>query len=90
MTIDGDARDNQHYTAVNQIIEFVEGINSNIFNIKINSIQDKADFFVKLYDPDTHSDLIGYDTKARITIVKESSTGYVSFKQKSITVSTDQ
>merc|ERR1719454_2697292 len=66
-TIDGDAKANEDY------IPF-DGINDD------DNWEPDEDFFVQLYEPNTNEELVGQDTKTRVTIIDDDKPGQICFE----------
>lgn len=82
-TIDGEAIANDDYIPFSGILEFKKGEKSKTVDIKIIDDDDwepDEDFFVQLYDPSTRQDLIGHDTRTRVTIIDDDTPGQLCFK----------
>jgi hypothetical protein len=87
-TIDGDAKAGEDYLPFNDIIQFNKGDHIKDFDVGIkddDNWEPDEDFFVQLYDVTTGDELVGADTKTRVTIIDDDKPGQISFyESKSI------
>ena len=77
-TVDGDAKSNKDYKPFDSVIEFGNGEDTKTFDVGITDDDDwepDMDFFVQLYDPNSNEELIGQDTKTRVTIIDDDKPG---------------
>jgi len=82
-TVDGDAKAGDDYEGYDNILEFSQGEYTKTFDVKINdddNWEPDEDFFCQLYDADTNSELVGQDTKTRVTIIDDDKPGQICFK----------
>jgi hypothetical protein len=82
-TIDGDAKAGEDYDAFDGNLEFANGEGTKTFDVKINdddNWEPDEDFFVQLYDPNTNEELVGQDTKTRVTIIDDDKPGQICFE----------
>jgi solute carrier family 8 (sodium/calcium exchanger) len=80
-TIDGDAKAGEDYEGFDGIIEF-NGEYSKTFDVGIkddDNWEPDEDFFVQLYDVNTNAELVGHDTKTRVTIIDDDKPGQIAF-----------
>lgn len=77
-TVDGDAKAGDDFEGYDDILEFSNGEYTKTFDVKINdddNWEPDEDFFCQLYDADTNSELVGADTKTRVTIIDDDKPG---------------
>ena len=77
-TVDGDAKANEDYIPFNGVIEFQKGELTKYFDVGIkddDNWEPDEDFFVQLYDANTNEELVGQDTKTRVTIIDDDKPG---------------
>jgi len=82
-TIDGDAKANEDYKPFDGVIEFGNGEDTKTFDVIINdddNWEPDEDFFVQLYDPNSNEELVGQDTKTRVTIIDDDKPGQICFE----------
>lgn len=82
-TIDGDAKANEDYIPFDGIIEFSKGEETKTFDVGIkddDNWEPDEDFFVQLYEPQTNEELVGQDTKTRVTIIDDDKPGQICFE----------
>jgi len=82
-TIDGDAKANEDYIPFDGIIEFGNGEHTKTFAVGIkddDNWEPDEDFFVQLYEPNTNKELVGQDTKTRVTIIDDDKPGQICFE----------
>jgi len=82
-TIDGDAKANEDYVPFDGIIEFGNGETTKTFQVGIkddDNWEPDEDFFVQLYEPNTNEELVGQDTKTRVTIIDDDKPGQICFE----------
>lgn len=83
VTIDGDAKAGDDYDAFDDVINFNNGEYTKTFDVGIkddDNWEPDEDFFVQLYDPNTNEELVGQDTKTRITIIDDDKPGQICFE----------
>lgn len=83
-TIDAEARAGEDYEEVNEILKFDEGQHVNTVTVKINdddNWEPDEDFYVQLYDVNTNEELVGQDTKTRVTIIDDDKPGQICFAE---------
>lgn len=76
-TIDGDAKAGEDYDACDEILEF-HGEYSKTISVGIkddDNWEPDEDFYVQLYDANTNAELVGHDTKTRVTIIDDDKPG---------------
>ena len=74
VSIDGEARAGSDFQKVDSILSFSKGETLKIVRVKIlndETWEPDEDFFVRLLDPVTGKNLLGHDTRTRITIVDD-------------------
>lgn len=82
-TVDGDAKANEDYIPFDGVIEFAKGEYTKTFDVGIkddDNWEPDEDFFVQLYDPNTMAELVGQDTKTRVTIIDDDKPGQICFQ----------
>jgi len=82
-TIDGDAKAGEDYNAFDGNLEFANGESTKTFDVVINdddNWEPDEDFFVQLYDPNSNEELVGQDTKTRVTIIDDDKPGQICFE----------
>lgn len=82
-TIDGDAKGNKDYTPFDGELSFEEGEDIKNFDVGINDDDDwepDMDFYVQLLDPASNEELVGQDTKTRVTIIDDDKPGQICFE----------
>lgn len=82
-TVDGDAKAGEDFDAVNTELVFSQGEYMKTFDVGIKDDDDwepDMDFFVQLYDANTHAELTGQDTKTRVTIIDDDKPGQIAFE----------
>ena len=65
------------------IIEFSNGEATRTFDVVIkddDNWEPDEDFFVQLYDPQSNEELVGQDTKTRVTIIDDDKPGQICFE----------
>lgn len=83
-TVDGDAIKGEDYEEYDEIMEFKHGEKKKTFDVVIFDDEDwepDEDFYVQLYDPWTLKELVGKDTKTRVTIIDDDKPGQICFKE---------
>ena len=89
--MDGDAKENEDYLPYDDIIVFGNGEHIKTFDVGIkddDNWEPDEDFFVQLYEPNTNEELVGQDTKTRVTIIDDDKPGQICFENtKGIKVS---
>ena len=78
VTIDAEAKAGDDYEKVDEVLNFANGETHKFINVIINdddNWEPDEDFFAQLYDPDTGADLIGQDTRTRVTIIDDDKPG---------------
>ena len=84
-TIDAEAIAGDDYEKFDDTIEFKQGEKQRYIDVKILDDDDwepDEDFFVQLYDPATLEELIGKDTKTRVTIIDDDKPGQIYFEEQ--------
>lgn len=82
-TIDGDAKAGEDYGAFDGVIQFAKGESTKTIDVQINdddNWEPDEDFFVQLYDPNSNQELVGQDTKTRVTIIDDDKPGQICFQ----------
>lgn len=82
-TIDGDAKAEEDYVAIDDKIEFQPGQKSAYVDIEIKDDEGwepDEDFFVQIYDM-TGMQLSGKDSRCKITILDDDKPGQICFKE---------
>merc|ERR1719502_85582 len=82
-TIDGDAKGGEDYIPFDGIIEFGNNEHVKTFDVGIkddDNWEPDEDFFVQLYEPNTNEELVGQDTKTRVTIIDDDKPGQICFE----------
>lgn len=82
-TIDGDAKGNKDYTPFDGELSFEDGEDTKNFDVGINDDDDwepDMDFYVQLFDPTSNEELVGQDTKTRVTIIDDDKPGQICFE----------
>lgn len=83
-TIDAEAKAGDDYEKVDEIIKFNKGEAHKFVSVQINDDENwepDEDFFVQLYDVNGRDDLIGQDTRTRVTIIDDDKPGQISFAE---------
>lgn len=78
ITIDAEAKAGDDYEKVDEVISFAKGETHKFVNLIINdddNLEPDEDFFAQLYDPVTSADLVGQDTRTRVTIIDDDKPG---------------
>lgn len=82
-TVDGDAKAGEDYDAFDGVLEFAKGEYSKPIEVGIkddDNWEPDEDFFVQLYNADTNGELVGQDTKTRVTIIDDDKPGQICFQ----------
>lgn len=85
LTIDQEALAGDDYEKVDEIIEFKNGDKTKYIDVIINdddNWEPDEDFFVQLIDPISGDDLIGKDTRTRVTIIDDDKPGQICFEEQ--------
>lgn len=83
-TVDGDAKNNEDYIGIDQVVNFKHGQQEAEVIVKILDDDDwepDEDFYVELYD-DESKRLSGEDTRTRVTILDDDKPGVLVFEEK--------
>lgn len=82
-TVDGDAKANEDYKPFDGVLEFANGEETKTFDVGIfddDSWEPDEDFFCQLFDPNSNEELVGQDTKTRVTIIDDDKPGQICFQ----------
>lgn len=86
-TIDAEAKAGDDYEQVDETIYFKDGQTDAFIEVTINdddNWEPDEDFFVQLYDaamPEDKVELVGKDTRTRVTIIDDDKPGQISFAE---------
>lgn len=83
-TIDAEAKAGDDYEEVRENLVFAQGESTKFITVKIrddDNWEPDEDFFCQLYDPNTHEELKGADTKTRVTIIDDDKPGQICFEE---------
>jgi solute carrier family 8 (sodium/calcium exchanger) len=84
-TIDAEAKAGDDFEKVDEVVTFNKGETHKFITVIINdddNWEPDEDFFVQLYDVNAREDLIGQDTRTRVTIIDDDKPGQIGFKEQ--------
>ena len=87
LTVDAEAVAGDDYEKVDTILEFKSGEKTKYIEVKINdddNWEPDEDFFVQLLDPNDGVELMGQDTKTRVTIIDDDKPGQICFQETKV------
>lgn len=84
-SIDAEAKAGDDYEAIDEVLEFKSGEGSKFVKVIINdddNWEPDEDFFVQLYNPVGGLELVGKDTRTRVTIIDDDKPGQICFEEQ--------
>jgi len=84
LTQDAEAIAGDDYEKVDEILEFKDKEKIKCIEVTINdddNWEPDEDFFVQLLDANTNADLVGKDTRTRVTIIDDDKPGQICFEE---------
>jgi len=84
LTQDAEAIAGDDYEKVDEILDFKDKEKTKYIEVIINdddNWEPDEDFFVQLMDPHTNADLVGKDTRTRVTIIDDDKPGQICFEE---------
>jgi len=84
VTEDQEAIAGDDYEAVDEVLKFDKGEREKYIEVTINdddNWEPDEDFFVQLKDPNTGENLLGRDTRTRVTIIDDDKPGQIGFEE---------